>query len=165
MKPPRIDVILLLFLLLSLLGGCGGESENDNRPSANAANSNSEKTTTTKTNIEELGMLINIPYETDEIVWRDYPAQKKLVAVLHFSTSDGDKLVADSQRYRAPEAVSVQCEPWFPDELIANGGLSGDVTLKGTSYGANAFFQDSFNEGRVIRIEDTNYFLLEMSTK
>ncbi len=165
MKLRRIDVILSSFLLLSSLQGCGGVSDNAIRPAANAANSNSEKTISTKTNVEELGMLVNIPYEAEESVWRDYASQKKLIAVLKFSAADSDKLVAAATRVRAPESVTIQSEPWFPDELIAQGGLSGDVTLKGSSYAANAFFQDSFNDGRIIRVEGTTYFVLELSAK
>ena len=61
--------------------------------------------------------------------------------------------------------VTIENETWFPDDLIAYGEMSGDDTLKGTSYAANAFLQDPFNEGRVVRIEGTNYFVLEATAK
>lgn len=110
-------------------------------------------------------MLINIPYAADESVWRSDASQKKLTAVLRFSAADCDKIAADAARYRPSENVTIPSETWFPDELIAQGDISGDDTLKGTASGANAFFQDAFNEGRLIRIDGTNYFVLEISSK
>lgn len=164
MNSLRIDVILASFLLLFLLAGCGSKPGAVNANLANASAANMPANAT-KTNAEELGMLINIPYETEETVWRSEPSQKKLTAVLRFSAADCDKIVADAGRYRSPENVTISSESWFPDELVAQGDISGDDTLKGTSYGANAFFLDAYNQGRIIRIEDTNYFVLEISSK
>ncbi|MEP6947314.1 MAG: hypothetical protein ABJA02_15450 [Acidobacteriota bacterium] len=164
MNSLRVDVCLASFLLLCSLAACGGNSGAENPNSANTSSAN-VPANATKTNAEELGMLINIPYEAEESVWRSDPSQKKLTAVLRFSAADCDKITADAGRYRAPENVTIPSEAWFPDELIAQGDISGDDTLKGSSYGANAFFLESYNQGMIIRIEGTNYFVLEMSSK
>ena len=110
-------------------------------------------------------MLINIPYPSEDTVFKESSSRKKLIAVLRFSATDCDKLAADADRYRKPESVTVENETWFPDDLIAQGDVSGDDTLKGTSYAANAFLLEPFNEGRIVRIEGTNYFVLEASVK
>lgn len=166
MKPLRIVLIITLFLPSLLLTGCVGKNQNANNPrSSNPAASNVEKPNATKTNVEELRMLLNIPYDAEQSDWQEDVSHKKLTAVLRFSAADCDKIVADALRFRAPENVTIQSESWFPDELIAQGELSGDNTLKGTSYGANAFYQDAFNGGRLIRVEGTSYFVLEASAK
>ena len=148
------------------LGACAGNNSNTNRPSGSpSGNSNSDKGAATKTNVEELGMLVNIPYEAIDTVWRDDAPNKKLIAVLRFSTADCEKIVADATRIKPAAPAVIQSESWFPDELIAQGELSGDDTLKGMAYAANNFFQDSFNDGRLVRIDGTDYFVLEANAK
>jgi hypothetical protein len=43
--------------------------------------------------------------------------------------------------------------------------VSGDDTLSGQAYAANAFFQDAYNDGRVIKVDDSDYFVLELNAK
>lgn len=165
MNPRLAAVILASFLVCLVIISCGdGESANNSSATSNT-NSNKETSSVPKTNVEELGMLVNIPYEAEESVWKTDATGKKLVAVLRFLPADCDRLAADSTKFRKPEDVTVQSEAWFPDELVAQGDLSGDDTLKGISYGANVFFLDAFNEGRLIRVTGTNYFVLEMTSK
>jgi len=45
------------------------------------------------------------------------------------------------------------------------GELSGDDSLKGLAYSADSFFQEPYTSGRVIRIDGTDYFVLELSAK
>ncbi len=165
MNPPRIAAILASFLFCFTLFSCGGQGDPNNSNAATNASANKEASVVPKTNVEELGMLVNVPYEAEESVWKTDASGKKLIAVLRFSTADSDKLVADSTKFSRPEEVTVQSESWFPDELVAQSDLSGDDTLKGVSYGANLFFQDAYNEGRIVRVTGTNYFVLEMSSK
>ncbi len=118
-----------------------------------------------KTNAEELGMLIQLPYEVEDIVWEQDAAKRNITAILRFSSEDADKLVAEAEKFGAGRAVSMSVESWYPDELIAQGEMSGDSTLKGTAFSANAFFQEPYTAGRVIRVEGVDYFILEVSSK
>ena len=68
-------------------------------------------------------------------------------------------------KVRAPQQTTITSESWFPPELIAQGNVTGDDALNGLSYAANAFFQDPYNDGRITRIQGTDYFILEMSAK
>ena len=166
MKPLRIDVILALLLLTILLTACGGGSKNGNsKIPSNSANTGNENANAPKTNVEELGILVNVPYVAEDIVWKENVTHKKLIAVLRFSAVDCEKIVADAAKYSKPGSVTVENETWFPDDLIALGDMSGDDTLKGISYSADTFLQDPFNEGRLVRIEGTNYFVLEATAK
>jgi hypothetical protein len=145
------------------VSACGAGQANSN-PSANinAAQANSNNT---KTNVEELGMLINVPYESDECSFREFPSQKKIIAVLRFPQNEANRLIADAQKVRPPQQVNINPESWFPPELVAQSEMSGDDTLNGKSYAANAFFQDQYNEGRIIKIDDSEYFILELNAK
>lgn len=162
----KVGVILALFLSAASLSACGGGNKSENAvPAANAANSAAENSNSARTNVEELGLLINVPYEAEDVVWKEAASHKKLTVVFRFSAADASKLVAEAERSGAPENVSIETETWFPDELTAQSDTSGDNTLKGRAYPANAFYQDPYTSGKITRIEDTNYFLLELTSK
>lgn len=125
-----------------------------------------ESSNSARTNIEELGLLINIPaYEAEDIVWKEDPSQKRLVAVFRFSHDDSTKLIEATASSDTPRVVNVAVEAWFPDELIAQGDMSGDSGLRGTAYPATAFYQPPYTSGSLVRIESTDYFVLELTSK
>src|SRR5438445_10056821 len=104
MNKLRVGVILALFLSTVLFSACGGENKNDNaRPAANASNSVGENPNSAKTNVEELGLLINVQYEAEDIVWKENSSHKKVVAVFRFSSADANKLVAEAEKFGTPE--------------------------------------------------------------
>jgi len=157
---------LVLTILIVCLWSCGGGHKNTNGPAAvNSANVPGETANTVKTNIEELQLLINVPYEVDDVVWKEDPARKKVVAVLHFSKADADKLVAESSGRQPPQNVAIPSESWYPAELIAQSEMSGEDSLKGTSLTADRFFMEPYTSGRVIRIAGTDYFVLQLTAK
>ena len=159
----RTAVILSLFLTIQLFAACGEDSTSNSTNTP--ANSSSAASNSAKTNVEELGVLVSMPYEAEDVVWKDFPEQKKVVAVLRFSSSDANKLVQNAEKFRKPNAVTLGSENWFPPELIAQSDVSGNNTLKGTSYAANEFFQPPYNEGQITRIDGSDYFVLEVSAR
>ena len=165
MKSGNAVASLALFLFLVILTACGGNEANSNSKGSTGSDGNGENAPVAKTNVEELGMLVNVPYESEDVVWMDFPKQKKIVAVLRFSQAEASRLTVDAEKIRPAQPTTITSEKWFPPELIAQGNLTGDDTLKGRSYAANAFFQDQYNDGRITRIEDTDYFILELSAK
>jgi hypothetical protein len=110
-------------------------------------------------------MLVNVPYEVEDIAWKDYPASKKVLAVLKFSPADADKIVADAEAAGPAQMVSIPAETWFPEELIAQAGVSGDDALKGNAYPATSFFQEPYTSGRITRVGDSDFFVLEVTAK
>ncbi|MFM9903014.1 MAG: hypothetical protein ACKVQJ_00415 [Pyrinomonadaceae bacterium] len=164
MTTSKSIAILALFSTIAVCFGCGGSAikSANAKPGANSANENSNAA---KTNVEELGILINVPYETEDVVWKENTARKKLVAVLRFSPADSAKLVAEAEKTRAPEAATLSSETWFPAELIAQSEMSGNDELKGQSYAADQFFLAPYTSGRIVRIEGTDYFVIELSAK
>ncbi len=168
MKILRTVVILALFLSPATFTGCVGGTNNSNKNSASPApNPPLENANSAKTNIEELKLLINVPYEVEDedIVWKQNEAQKKLFAVMRFSAEDSDKLVSGAAPDQASSSVTLSAESWFPSELIAQGEMSGDDSLRGTAYAADMFFQEPYTSGRIVRVEGTDYFVLELSAK
>ena len=157
-------VFLTVAVSIAIASGCGGNAANTGqqpRPGdAAAANSN-----TPRTNVEELGMLINVPYQVDDLVWKEYPSQKRILAVMKLPPEDARRLVDDASANGQPTGVTMRFEQWFPDELIAQGQMSGDSELKGQSYPANSFFQPPYNTGHVARVDGTDFFVLDLSAK
>jgi len=106
-----------------------------------------------------------MPYETEEIVWKEDQQHKKIIAVMRFSPENSKRIVADAEKIKAPEKVTIPISTWFPAELIAQGDMGGEDNVSGLSYAANVFFQDPYNQGRLVHVEDTDYFVLEVSSK
>ncbi len=163
MRIHRTALIVSLAFGLTLHLGCVGGDQNANGRPIGAANSGSSPVNVAKTNVEELTLLVNVPYETEDVVWKEDPAGKKVVAVMLFSPADADAIVAEAGKFGPPQQVSVAVETWYPSELIAQGEMSGDNALKGISYPANSFFQPPYSTGRIARIEGLPYFVLEVS--
>ncbi len=171
---PKIFVALIVSIFLTACPS--NSSKNDNSNSVNSANSNTAANNV-KDNIDELELTIKIPFHPEEAFWREDilgktvdnrvpgPNDKKLIAVLRFLKEDAEKIVTQAAKYKpaAPETIST--ENWFPAELIAQSRTSGDETLKGSSYGANDFFNLPYSDGKITRIEGTNYFVLELFAK
>ena len=163
MNKARIFTFLTLLTMLLLIISCAGDQKGTNINRQTTANASNENTNSTKTNIEELGLIIKVPYETEDIVWRQDAEHKKLLAVLRFSPEDATLLVADSEKFGSLGEVSIAVEPWFPEELTAQSEMNGDNALKGMTYPANVFFQPPYTAGRLTRIEGTDYFVLELT--
>ena len=156
----NLSILLLTAVLFTGCGGDGSVTQNTNETVPTTANSN-----TAKTNVEELGMHVAIPYETDEAVWRQDQDNKKITAVLRLSSQDADKLTKKAESVKPPEPAVVSAEAWFPAELIAQSEMSGDNTVKGTSYAANEFYLPPYTDGKIMRAENTDYFILELVSK
>src|SRR4051794_27463184 len=106
MTSSRNGLILALILSAGGLMGCGG-SNTDSNSSANANSQPAANSNSVKTNVEELGMLINVPYESEEVFWKDDASHKKLVAVLKFPTNEANRLVADAEKIRPAQKVAI----------------------------------------------------------
>ncbi len=162
----KATAILVLLMSVANLVGCGGAGSNTNGHVANGiANVTSDNSNAAKTNSEELGVIVNIPYEAEDIVWKQDAGQKNLIAVFRFSTEDAAKLVSEASSRRPPQNVTLSSEPWFPAELVAQSEMTGDDALKGVSYAADSFFEPPYTSGQIVRIDSTDYFILELFAK
>lgn len=149
-----------------------GDAQNPQSNQTVNSQSSGESVNPVKDNVEELELTIKLPAHPGEVLWRedktDAPndasaaAGKKLTAVLKFAAEDAAKIVAQSETYRPATPAQIETESWFPAELIAQSELSGDETLKGNAYAANDFLQPPYADGKLTRLENSNYFVLEL---
>lgn len=147
-------------------------SSNSNSNRASQSNTNSENAPA-KDDVSELLTIVRLPELPEEVVWREEnagradnrvpgPTDRKLVAVLKYDAETAAKLVAQIEKNKKPESAEIGVEGWFPEELTAQSQISGNEMLKGTTYGANDFFNMPYGNGKITRIENTNYFVLEL---
>jgi hypothetical protein len=161
------------FLLLAVIFSisCGSQTEsnvNGNSNSNAAANTNNENSNVSNDDVAALGSQVLLPIVPEEVVWREENVKdsndKKLIAVMKFTEEDAKNLVAQVEKHRPAEAVEIETEQWFPAELIAQSQLSGNESLKGNAYAPTDFLQLPYKNGRLVKIENSNYFVLELST-
>lgn len=159
----QLAAIFLLFSLAQFIVSCGGNSDGNavtTNSSSTAENSNS-----VRTNVEDLSILIKIPYEAEDIFWKEDKVQKKLTAVLRFDKVDTNKLVADLEKMGAAAETEIEAEDWFPDELRSQSEMKGDTALKGKTHSADQFYSETYTGGKITRIDGTDFFVLEMTAK
>jgi hypothetical protein len=169
MKSVRRFTVFFIILVVSALTGCvGGEktANSANRSGNSNANVNSDSLAA-KDNIEDLETMIRLPFHPADAVWRDDPASgpekpRKLTVILNFTADESNKIVEASAKGNPGTPFEIETESWFPPELIAKSQASGNETIKGKSYPATEFTQAPFTEGRVSRIDGTDFFVVEL---
>ena len=162
----RISALLLSIAMLISLNGCDSGTESNSNISNTANNVLTESSNSANTNPEQLNLLIKIPYEADDLIWKEFSSPRRIVAVFRFYPDDTAKLMETAVSEKTPTPITISSETWFPDELIAQSESDGPGdTLKGTAYGAGQFLQPPFNEGRLIRIDGTDFIILEASVR
>jgi hypothetical protein len=163
----------ICFILLSvILISCGNQTESNTNGKANSTNAadifNSENSSTSNDDVAALGNQVLLPLVPEEVAWREENVKnsedKKLTAVMKFTEEDAKNLVAQAEKHRPAEAVEIGTEQWFPAELIAQSQLSGNESLKGNAYAPTDFLQLPYKTGKLVKIESSNYFILELST-
>jgi hypothetical protein len=179
MKTSQIKLFFALFIIAVLLGACAeNQTGNGNFAASNAgqtADSNVE--IVAQDNIEDLDRIIKLPAVPLEATYSEInlngknsapqfpaPNEKRFVAVLRFSTEDAAGIVASAEKYKPPVPSDVDAETWFPPELIAKSQETGDEYLKGVEYAANDFIQPPYRGGKLTRLNNTDYFVLELTS-
>lgn len=124
-----------------------------------------------------LDELINLPFKPVESVFRENevsaasdsnrvpgPTDRRLTVVLRFSEEDTIKVMEKIKGEKAPFDAVVEPETWFPAELRAKGDAAGDQQLKGKGYGAKPFTKTPWLNGSIVRVDETDYFVLTLQT-
>lgn len=170
--PTSIGALLLAAALFGACSRLDSADRNDN--SAVNHTTKTSDAAATKDDVEELGKIIKLPVAPEEATYResggnndgnDAANEKKLTAVLKFSADGAARTVEQAEKIKPAVTVQVEAEDWFAAELIAQSQLSGDETLKGVEFAADEFFQAPYSAGKITRIGETNYFVLELAAR
>jgi len=173
-----ISIILSLFLLINTLGGCsrpssntGNSAANNHTDQANADRAVEPGMEGAKDNTDELATLIKIPYEPEDLVWKEFPAAadgssaRRVLAVFQFTPADAKKVVENASHVGPGSSVLLPSEKWFPKELVTQTEVSGEEGIRATSYAADEFLNAPFNTGTLSRVDNTDFFVLEVFAK
>lgn len=155
--------VLLVVFASQLFSGCSPKSGNTNSSNSSAAASTNSQTGPDD-NIDEFMLLVRLPVQPEEVAWRDYPNQKKLVAVVRFSSENAAKMSAEVAKGAQPTSETLSVESWYPAELIAQSDVTGESTVKAQSYPAEPFLNPPYTKGKISRVENTDYFILQISS-
>lgn len=173
---------LILFSAIISFIGCGpGENSGTNANLSVSDNQSAIIETAnaniSKDNLEELDRLVKLPFLPEEATYREdvsealnsdtnslSPKGKKLTVVLKYSAENAQKIVEQIDKSQSVTSSNLDAESWFPPELVAKSGESGDESLKGISYNAESFLQEPYKNGKITRINDTDFFVLELTT-
>ncbi len=177
MKTLAAGIIFVLIATVVLFSASGGGGEVNKNISTSDNIQNANHSSSVSDDVEELGKIIKLPFEPEEVVWQDNNSdnkidgngvsaanQKRIIAVLKFTSEQSNLLIAQAEKYAPAKPAEIDAESWFPVELIAQSQLSGDETLKGNAYAADDFFMEQFNKGKFTHIANTNYFVLELTS-
>lgn len=162
---------LTAFLLaLQVLAGCAGPTANSNVANANATSAGAEpEKEGVKDTSDELAILIKFPFEPEDLAWREFPAtgdqRRRVLAVFQLLPEDSKKLTERSSKIRPGKSVSLATEKWFPTELTMLNEMNSDEGIPATSYAADEFFNAPFTEGSLSRVDNTDFFVLELFAK
>ena len=165
----KTAIILALFLSIQMLGACSGGSSNANSANTAAAPANKPDPVAegVKDNAEELGGLVKLPFEPEEVTWKEIASgdSRKLLAVIRFTPEDSKKVIERASKIKPGVSVSIPSERWFPAELVSQSEMSGDDQISATAYPADEFYQAPYSEGRLSRFQESDFFILELTPK
>jgi hypothetical protein len=163
MRPSWLAALLTPLIFVATFTSCSSTVSNSG---ANGAGSNASTTANTgpHDNAEELAMLVELPLEPEEVAWKEDPAKKQLVAVIRFSPENAGKMAAEIEKNGQPTVEVVPVESWYPAELVAQGELNGESSVKGTSFSAESFLHPPYTKGKITHVENTDYFILQISS-
>lgn len=174
---PKKSIYFLLSAVL-LLNACGENANvNTNQETNKTDEISNENANVAKDDVAELSRIINLPFDPDESsVWREIDltpnianeknsgkSDRKLIAVLKFTPEQTAEIVKRAETYKPSVPAVLEPESWFPPELTAQSQASGDETIKGNSYAANDFVKTPYTDGKLTRIVNTDYFILELT--
>lgn len=171
MQTGKTAYILALTLSIQVITGCVGNSGNNSTQNSAAVPANAKEVDrTANESIEELGMIVRLSLEPEEVVWREEPLaerphERKLIAVLLYLPANKAKILSESSKHAPPVSSTLTVQDWYPSELISQNDLADAQGLKGTTYPANEFVQAPFLEGTITNIDGTDYFILELIAK
>jgi hypothetical protein len=160
----KFGIIVAFIFSIGVLSSCSGADSSNANTGTNASNQPAYDSKKGNDSAEELGSLVQIPFEPEEVTWRAIEAdgKKRLIAVILLTEADHKAFTA---KHGQPGTdVRVNVEPWFPVELVTMGETSGENIISGKASPASEFYQQPYTAGSLIFIPDTNYLILDLQS-
>jgi hypothetical protein len=173
-----LPALIFLFAFVSCVSNNNNSNQNTGKENNNTAKIAEKTSDDPSDDTEELAARIKLPVTPEDVLWKETsgektaansavsgdPNAKKLTAVLKFSDVDSEAITQQVQKISPPMNITIDPEEWFPPELIAESETTGDQTLKGKMFDARDFLQEPYKKGRIVKLEQAGYFVLELTT-
>ncbi len=128
-----------------------------------------------QTDIESLGKTINLPIVPSEAHWTEElfdnskgafpgPSDQRLTALMKFDDTGAAQMAAALAAQTPEKSLgSTDVKFWFPEE-VKNAAQTADgrTRIEGAKYSPAAFFRAPYRNGNLIRVGETNYFVLNL---
>ena len=135
----------------------------------------SDHTQDASADIERLSQQIALPVRPAAVLWRQEvlgkqnsavpgPTDHRLVAVLKYDEKGAQALVEKVRgESKETNVGNVDVEPWFPEEVKKSARKNDDgARLEGAAYEADSFLRAPYSSGKLVRVGETNYFVLKL---
>lgn len=155
-------LILTLVVVILATSNCSRSNQNSNNSAT--GNTATASNSAPKDNIEEFADIVRLPFAPEEVSWKETSGGKGLTAIVRFSPENAAKMSTEAAKGGQPTAETITVESWYPAELIAQSELTGESTVSGQSYPAEPYLNPPFTKGKIIRVEGTDYFILQLSS-
>jgi hypothetical protein len=155
-------------------GGAAGNSQSSNSRASDMAPT-PHQTEDASADVERLSQQIALPVRPAAVLWRQEvlgkqnsavpgPTDHRLVAVLEYDEKDARALVEKVRGESKETSVgNVDVEPWFPEAVKKLARKDDDATVvEGAAYDADSFLRAPYTSGKLVRVGETNYFVLKL---
>jgi hypothetical protein len=180
---PNFSFMPVLIMMIVLAAACGSSSSQavDNAVVGNRSNASrnmnesNAKTPEISTDIEGLEKQIKLPVRPAEVKWTAEtfdnsqgavpgPSDYRLTALLKYDDKGAAELVDKLAAQISDTSLgNADLKPWFPDEVKKQATTRDDRKyLEGAKYSPEAFFHAPYQNGNLIRVGQTNYFVLNL---
>ena len=157
-------LVLILLVTSQLLSACSSGPRDSNASNSAPSNASNRANVGPQDSVEEFADLVRLPFAPEEVAWKEASGGKSITAVVRFSPENAAKMAVEVAKNGQPVVEALTVETWYPAELIAQSEMTGESTVKGQTYPAEAFLNPPYTKGKITRIENTDYFILQISS-
>lgn len=94
------------------------------------------------------------------------PTDYRLTALLEYDEKGAAELTRRLESQKSEKSLgNAELESWFPESLKKQAAtVDGRTYLEGARYPANEFLRSPYQNGTLIRVGETNFFVLNLSS-
>jgi hypothetical protein len=167
--------LIMIALLLTACASSNSQAVNNQPNAAQNMNESNARNVEVKTDIEGLEKQINLPVRPSEVKWTAEvfdnskgavpgPTDYRLTALLKYDDRSAAELMGKLRTEIVDTSLgNADVKSWFPEEVKKEAKtIDGRTYLEGEKYSPAAFLNAKYRNGNLIRVGNTNYFVLNL---
>lgn len=171
-----MSVLIMIAVLMTACGSSNSQAVINNQSNISRnMNESTAKNVEVKTDFEGLEKQIKLPVRPSEVKWTAEffdnskgavpgPNDYRLTALLKYDDKDIPELVKKLSTEIADTSLgNTELKAWFPEEVKSEAKtIDGRTYLEGAKYSPEEFLRPPYQNGNLIRVGKTNYFVLNL---